>query len=75
MRFLVFAVLLGFFVGIGEGLLLFFFQHPEIFPDHLVGPAILLLAPLVDALAFGVLGGTLEIRPGTRVFQPTVGVA
>jgi arylsulfatase A-like enzyme len=51
----------GIFVGIGEALLLLFVQHPAIFSEHAVGPAILFIAPLADMLAFGFLGGILGL--------------
>jgi arylsulfatase A-like enzyme len=60
-RFTTVAVLVGLFGGVVEGLLLFLTQHPEKFPVHRVGPAVLVLAPLVDALAFGFLGGILGL--------------
>ncbi len=59
-RFSVAGILIGFFVGICEGATLLFCYHP-LFHDHVVGPAILGLAPLVDTLAFGVLGVILGL--------------
>jgi len=52
-RFSLAGILIGFFVGICEGSVLLLNQPPI---NHGVGPAILVLAPLVDALAFGFLG-------------------
>ncbi len=60
-RFASAGVLVGLVAGAVEGLILFSFQHPEVFHLHVVGPAILLVAPLVDAMAFGSLGGILGV--------------
>ena len=53
-KFSLAGMLTGFFVGICEGSFLLLHQRPM--PDPMAGLAILILAPLVDALAFGFLG-------------------
>jgi arylsulfatase A-like enzyme len=53
-RFSLAGILIGFFVGICEGSFLFLYQHPLYDPRPDL--AILILAPLVDALVFGFLG-------------------
>jgi arylsulfatase A-like enzyme len=53
-RFSLAGILIGFFVGICEGSFLFFV--PRAIYDPRAGLAILILAPLVDGLAFGFLG-------------------
>ncbi len=58
-RFSLAGILTGFFVGICEGAFVLFHQGHARLTEHGVGPAILVLAPLVDALAYGFLGGIL----------------
>ena len=59
--FLLMATVLGFVLGACEGAFLLIVQNPAHFKEHLVGTAILGLAPLVDAVAFGVIGGVLGL--------------
>lgn len=59
-RFSLVGASVGFFLGMGEGALLFSLRHAG-FPQLVVGPAILMLAPLVDALVFGLMGGVLGL--------------
>lgn len=54
------AAMVGYFLGVGEGILLFSLRHAR-FPQPVAGRAVLILAPLVDALAFGLMGGVLGL--------------
>lgn len=58
-RFTLAGMLMGFFVGICEGTFVFFHQRHARLIEPGVGTAILLFAPLVDALVYGFLGGIL----------------
>jgi arylsulfatase A-like enzyme len=58
-RFCLAGILIGFFVGIYEGAFVLFHQRQLALIDQRVGPAILLLAPLIDALGYGLLAGIL----------------
>jgi len=60
-RFSLAGILMGFFVGICEGATVFFHfhQHHARIVEHGVGAAIFLFAPIVDALAYGFIGGML----------------
>lgn len=59
LRFTLAGILIGSFVGIYEGAFVLFHQRHARLIEPGVGAAILLLAPLVDALAYGFLGGIL----------------
>jgi arylsulfatase A-like enzyme len=69
------SAMAGFFVGIGEGAFLFFLQRPII--DHSVGPAIFIIAPLLDGIAFGLLGACLGsiVKICRHSFPPRWGAA
>ena len=60
-RLLRIGTVVGFFLGIGEGLLLYFNQRPELFAEHPLGPAVLIIAPAIEAIAFGILGGVIGL--------------
>jgi hypothetical protein len=62
-RFCFAAVLIGFLVGIYDGCFALLRQHHARHNEYVVGPAILLLAPLVDALAYGLLGAIIGTIP------------
>ena len=55
------AILLGFVLGVGEGVILLIGQALGRLTERAIGPAILIFAPLADAAAFGLLGGTLGV--------------
>jgi len=69
-KFSLAGILIGFFVGICEGAFVLSHQRHARLIEHGVGAAVLLLAPLVDALAYGFLGAILgEVAaPGHRRF-------
>src|SRR5271165_6014185 len=58
-RFSLGGVMIGFFMGIYEGGFVLVRQRHLRFNEFPAGPAILLLAPLVNALAYGLLGAIL----------------
>lgn len=58
-RFSLAGMLMGFVVGICEGSFILLRQRHIRLSDTAVGPAILLLAPLVDTLGYGLIGGIL----------------
>jgi len=61
LRFTLAGILIGFFVGVYEGAMVFFYfhHHHAHIVEHGVGAAVFLFAPMVDALAYGILGGIL----------------
>ena len=59
LRFSLAGILIGFLAGVYEGVLVLFYQRPAVLIIPGVGAGILLVAPLVDALAYGFLGGIL----------------
>jgi arylsulfatase A-like enzyme len=56
------GIMIGIFVGIWEGSILLLYQRP--LTDHGVSLPILILAPLLDGVAFGILGAILGAVAG-----------
>jgi len=81
--FALLGVLVGAFIGIYEGVFILIHQRHLRLIEAAVGPAILLLAPLVDALGYGFLGGMLGVAaalchqkfPGRTAYFVAIGLA